>query len=149
VSNRGFTRLEIAIVILIIGILGFIALPHFARAKKDATAALIVGDFTRVAESAMMAYAESEVFPPTDKWGRVPPKLRRYLPPGFSFRHGNVEYRWRRWSLPSGLPTRPQQKVLLGLEVRTKDERLLVSLMGVYQGRVAHVTPTQITMIIL
>mgnify|MGYP001081748553 CR=1 FL=1 len=148
-NTRGFTRLEFAIVLLIAGMLCAMAVPHFTRVKKGVTAAVIVGDFNVVAESAMMAYAVSQSLPPTDRWGRVPPTLRRYLPNGFSFKHAGVEYRWRRWGLPSGLPTRPDQKELLGLEVRTKDAQLLLAVMGVYQGRVAHVTATQITMVIL
>jgi hypothetical protein len=149
VNDRGFTRLELGIVLLIAGILGTIALPHVVRAKKAATAALVVGDFNTIVETATMAYAESQSFPPSDKWGRVPPRFRGYLPRGFSFRHGGVEYRWRRWSLPSGLPARPQQKILVGVEVRTKDPHLLEAVMDVYQGRVTHVTATQLTLVIL
>jgi prepilin-type N-terminal cleavage/methylation domain-containing protein len=147
-NKRGFTLLELVVVLSVIGILAAVATPHYMRARRMAVAARIVCDFNTIVKVSMASYAEHEEFPPSANWGEIPTRFASLLPRNFAFRYRGVTYRWRRWSLPSGLPERPDQDVLVGLEVQTKDPRLLASVVGVYQGRVAQVTEKQITMVI-
>lgn len=148
-NQRGFTLIELAIVLLVIGTLAAVATPHYMRARRGAVAARIVCDFNTIATAAMAAYSENQVFPVSAEWGQVPAEFAPHFPRSFKFRYRGVIYRWRCWSLPSGLPERPDQDILLGVQVQTKDPRLVQSVVGVYQGRVARLTGTQITLVIL
>ncbi|MFH1755791.1 MAG: hypothetical protein ABIA59_08830 [Candidatus Latescibacterota bacterium] len=140
---------EFKIVLLIIMVLSALAFPHFVGASKDAIAAKIVCDFNMISKAAMTAYSVNDEFPASGEWGQLPEEFTSYLPHDFKFCYKNVTYRWRCWSLPSGLPKDPSQKVLLGLQVRTEDAQLLNSIVTVYQGRITQLKEDQVTLVIL
>jgi hypothetical protein len=140
---------EMVFVMSIIVIIILLATPHFVTARKCAMAARIVCDFNAIATATMAVYSENGELPPNDSWGKVPDGLVPYLPAGFEFQHNGVSYRWRRWCLPSGLPERPEQRTLLGVQVRTEDERMLNEVVNVYRGRISQLKENQITLVIL
>ena len=135
--------------LLIIVIITLLAIPHYVSARDSAQAARVVCDFNMISAASIAAYSEIGELPPNDGWGHVPGELVPYLPAGFDFQYKGVSYRWRRWCLPSGLPERPDQKVLLGVQVRTDDERVLNRIVSVYRGRIAQLKEKQITLVIL
>jgi hypothetical protein len=135
--------------LLIVVILLVVATPHYVAARKSAMAARIICDFNMISAAAMAAYSEIGELPPNGGWGNVPGELVPYLPARFEFKHNNVSYRWRRWCLPTGLPERPEQKVLLGVQVRTQDARLLDAVLALYRGRISQLRERQITLVIL
>ncbi len=144
---RSFRNLLPGFFIIVILIL--MAAPHYVAARKSAHAARIVCDFNMISTATMAAYSEIGELPPNDRWGHVPSELIPYLSAGFKFKHKGVTYRWRRWCLPSGLPERPEQRILLGVQVRTEDARMLNEIIIVYQGRIAQLKEKQITLVIL
>ena len=148
-TTISYTYRQLTVVIFIIGTIAAIAAPHFFQASRMAIAARVVSDFNTIHTATVVAYAETGSFPASSDWGQMPPGLVSSLSPGFKFVHGSVSYRWRRWCLPAGMPTRPTQKILLGLQVRTKDRRLLNSIVDVYQGRVNQMKKTQVTLVML
>ncbi len=147
-NRRGFSIIELLVVLVIMGILANIMVPSYGTIKRRAEAAHILGDMSVIRIAALSAYAATGQFPPTAAWGEVPTQFAETLPNGFDFQYKTAAYRWRRWSLPNGLPADPAQTVLLGLEVQTTDEGLIASVKGLYHGAVAFGTSTQITFVL-
>lgn len=109
-------------------------MPKLSDMLRRAEAARVIADFRVVQSAAFDRFAETGIFPRSQAWGSVPPELTASLPQGFTFDRGELVYRWRRWSLPNGLPRRRNQSALLGFEVRTSDRRLMQSIKGLYTG---------------
>lgn len=147
-NRRGWTLLELFIVLVILGVLANIATPAYHDMRKRAEAAQVIGDFSAVRSAAFQQYPESESFPGTGAAGVVPPELVPYLPNGFAFTRGSATYRWRKWSVPGGLPGDPSQTELMGLEIQTADAELLAAIKGLYGGSTAFGSSTQITLVI-
>lgn len=134
-NRRGMTIIELLITLVIVGILANLALPAFAHMRRRADATHVIGDFAAIRVAAFDSYAATGRFPPSGAAGRVPAALVSALPAGFSFRYKSVTYRWRRWSLPNGMPRRRRsQTALLGLEVETRDRALLKAITSAYRG---------------
>ncbi|MGH7567568.1 MAG: type II secretion system protein, partial [Gemmatimonadales bacterium] len=144
----GFSFIELLVVLVIIGILANLVVPTYGTIKRRAEAAHIIGDMSAIRIAALNAYAATGEFPPTAAWGEVPDEFTGTLPNGFDFQYKTAAYRWRRWSLPNGLPADPAQTVLVGLEMQTTDEGLVASVKGLYRGAVAFGTSTQITFVL-
>jgi hypothetical protein len=98
--------------------------------------------------AAFNRFADAGTFPQSAGWGSVPAELAPSLPGSFTFDRNNATYRWRRWSLPNGMPRQPNQKVLLALQVRTTDRRLMQSIKGLYSGPMAFGSATRVTFVI-
>lgn len=147
-NRRGFTLLELFIVLAILGVLANIAVPSYHDMRRRAEAAQVIGDFSAVRSAAFQQYPESESFPATGAAGVVPPEFAAYLPAGFTFTRGTATYRWRKWTIPGGLPGNPSQTELMGLEIQTADAELLAAIKGLYGGSTAFGTATQITLVI-
>jgi prepilin-type N-terminal cleavage/methylation domain-containing protein len=148
-SRRGFTLIELLVVMLIIGILVNISIPAYDGVKRRADAARVVSDFNTIRLAAMDRFADEGTFPRSRGWRRVPPELVSYLPNGFAFQYKNVDYRWRRWSLPNGMPRRASQTELLAVEVRARrDPKIIQSIKGVFRGELAFGTATKVTLVI-
>lgn len=136
-TRRGATIVEMTVVLVIIGILANIAIPAGTAVKRRADAARVIADFNTIRAASLDYFAEKGTFPRTGRRGRVPRELVSSLPGGFKFRYRSVTYRWRRWSLPNGLPRNRRQTVLVGLEIRTRDTALLQSIKKLYRGQLA------------
>ncbi len=147
-KRRGFTIIELLTVVAIIGILVNIAVPATLAVRRRAEAAQVIGDYNVIRNAAYDRYAQVGTYPANGSWGTAPSALVGSLPRGFTFRRGSITYRWRRWTLPNGLPGNPRLTVLLGLEVRTTDSDLMKAIRSVYRGRTAYGTSTTITLVI-
>lgn len=148
-NERGLTMIEMIVVVAIVGILANIAVPAASDMRLRADAASVIADFNTIRAAAFDHYAETGTFPNSEKAGQVPAELVASLPGGFSFQHGEVSYRWRRWSLPNGLPKKKSQKVLVGVEIKTKNKALMEKIKALYRGQVAFGKKDKITFVIL
>lgn len=147
-TRRGFTLIEMFTALSIFGILLNIALPAGTEIKRRADAAHVVADFHTIRAAAFDQFAETGTFPKSGKWGRVPKELVAALPQGFAFSYKTLTYRWRRWSLPNGLPRKRRQTVLLGLQIRSSDRALIRAIKNLYQGDLAFGKAKQVTLVI-
>ena len=69
-NRRGFTMVELIIVILILGILAGISLLRFIDLRNTARAAEVTGDVRSITLAAYNYHADAEVWPP-DEIGRA------------------------------------------------------------------------------
>lgn len=98
-NRRGYTVIELLVVMTVVGIVANIALPAVQRSKKRAEAAAVLADVLTIRHALVDYYASVNDFPRTARWGTVPQDLESSLPTGFVFDDGKVRYRWRRfWS---------------------------------------------------
>src|SRR4051812_24593013 len=97
--SRGFTLVEIMIVVVIIGLLAAIAIPAFQRVRQRSITSRYINDF-RQFESAFQRYAsETGGWPAAGALGTIPAGMTGYLPESFTSSSpmgGNYQ-----WSGPS------------------------------------------------
>lgn len=62
-SQKGFTLVELMIVIVIIGVLAAIAVPKFADSTDDAKAAKVLADFRTIDSALALYYAKNGSYP--------------------------------------------------------------------------------------
>lgn len=147
-NRRGMTLIELLVTLTIIGILANIALPALNSMRRRAEAVRVIADIAAIRTAGLDYYAGANTFPPAGQWGTVPPLLAPSLPTGFAFGFRDVEYRWERWLLPSGLPSDRAQTEMIGVTVRAPDAFLLAALRGVYKGRVTFGSSSEITFVL-
>ena len=147
-KRHGFTLVELMVAMLITGILASLAIPSIGAMVRRADAARVVADMSAIRVAALDYYAANGSYPASGSAGTVPATLAPSLPRGFSFRYKTVTYRWRRFGLPSGLPSSPGQTVLEGVEVATTDRKLMAAITSALRGRFAFGGPTRITFVI-
>lgn len=93
-THAGVTLVELAVVVVMLGILASIAIPRAQDAVRQARATAVMGDM-RTARLALFDYhTEHNTWPPDASPGDVPPGLAPYLPDGFSFEgeHALLDY---------------------------------------------------------
>lgn len=80
--RRGFTLVEIMIVVVIIGILTLLALPAFRIVRRNSQATLLANDY-RAFKSVLEVYAlENGEWPSDTGPGQFPPELAGYIQSG-------------------------------------------------------------------
>lgn len=132
--RAGWSFVELLVVITILGILSSIAIPTVHDAKLKADAVHVIADFSAIRVAAHDNFADEGVYPRNGRWGQVPATFVGSLPRGFAFSYKSAMYRWRRWSLPNGLPRCRSARALLGLEIRSNDRDLIKAIKNGYRG---------------
>lgn len=124
----GFTLVEALTVLMVLSALVRLSIPGVQEVVARAEATRALTDI-RVVEGALEAYlAEHAGFPSEVGSGAASSDLDRYLPEGFSFNRGRYRLELHVWSLPSGLPHRPQARTLAGLVLTTSDPAFAAAL---------------------
>jgi prepilin-type N-terminal cleavage/methylation domain-containing protein len=101
-NRRGYTLIELMIVIVIVGILVRIAVPKVQTMRNRGTAAKIVGAMTVVRHAAYQYSEANGNWPTSSSSGNIPAGLGTYLPRGFSFEQADVELAWQTATTGSG-----------------------------------------------
>ena len=143
-GRRGWTMIELLMVLTIMGILVNLAVPALRLIRRRAEAAHVIGDIRAIQIAAHSHHADRGIFPPTEGFGVVPPTMVPMLPDGFEFRYGTTVYRWHLFGLPDGLPAFPGQTTLLAVEVQTAEPELAAAIRSLYKGRMTFGSPTNI-----
>lgn len=100
-DRRGFTLAELAVTVMVVGILAGLALPNVRYAILKADAAHIVSDAHTVQLAAYEYLYDNGSFPSFSGYGIAPPGLEPYLPDGFSFMYKGVQYAWWSFTFPT------------------------------------------------
>lgn len=93
-ARPGFSFVELLIVVALVGLLANLATVLSFDALRQAQVARVTTD-VQVIGGATQRYAlDNNRLPLTARWRRIPRGLASYLPPGFVFEYGEVEYRF-------------------------------------------------------
>lgn len=131
-NRRGFSLIELMIVVSIMGILASIALPAYQHARRQADAAHLIADFNSIRLAAYNQFTTQGTYPASTGWGVVPAVFAPTLGAGFPFEYKTVDYRWMRWGDPQG--NRGGNLPRFGLEFRTNDKALLAVVRSKFGG---------------
>jgi len=123
-ARRGFSFIELLVVLIFIGLIVRIAVPRFSDMKRRAIAAAIVGDIHTIRVAAYTYYTERSAWPAENGPGVVPNELVSYLPRNFSFDRTDYQYDYESWPLSAGAPGNPNQDAIIGLTVISNDPLL-------------------------
>lgn len=96
-GERGFSLVEMLIVLCILSILARVALPAYVAMQRNARATRAAGDVNVVRTAAFAQYAATGSFPADGATGVVPVDMKRYLPGGFSFQRKDYTLDWESW----------------------------------------------------
>ncbi len=84
-NRRGFTLIELMVVVTIVGLLAALAQPSLQRMLLKAQAAAAIGELN-VLKTALQQYeAEFQSYPAESGEGTIPTGLAPFLPDGYSF----------------------------------------------------------------
>lgn len=93
--RRGFTMIELIVVILVLGLLVNLAVLKYIDLTRSAYSAKIAGDFTAVRLAAYNYEADHNNQWPADVGpGTIPPEMIPYLPPNFQWVTPNYTLDW-------------------------------------------------------
>jgi prepilin-type N-terminal cleavage/methylation domain-containing protein len=120
-SRRGFTFIELLVVMIVIGILAGLGLLKYMDLKHRAMSAQAVADLEAVRLAGYSAWYETGVWPAEASPGVVPPALAPYLAGSFSFSKPEYTLDWENFVPPGGGPTAGMQ---LGVVLVSSNARL-------------------------
>jgi len=123
-KKLGFTMVEVLTTLMVMSVVVRIGIPNYQEVRLKAEAVQVAGDFNVVRQAAFEHLAENHGWPRDFGAGQIPPELASYLPDGFSFQRGRYQLDWENWVLPSGLPSNPDARAILGLSIVTEDRAL-------------------------
>jgi type II secretory pathway pseudopilin PulG len=148
-ARRGYSFVELLVVLIFIGLIVRIAVPRFSDMKRRAIAGAVVADIHTIRVAAYTYYTEKSLWPAEVGPGTVPNELVPHLPQYFSFTHPDYTYDYEDWALSGGLPGNPQQSNIIAVSVQTQDPRLAAQLLKMAgKGFVPFASATKVTFFI-
>ena len=84
-DERGFTMVELVVVVLIVSILAAIAQPHYSTMRTRARAAQVVSELDNLRSAVVRFQGLNHAWPPEALVGMVPVGLEAQLQDGYTF----------------------------------------------------------------
>ncbi len=123
--RRGFTFIELLIVMIVIGMLAGLALLKYIDLRHRAMSAHAIADLETIRLAGYSAWYETGVWPGEVGPGVTPAGLAPYLSGGFSFTKPEYTLDWENFVPPGGGPTGGMQ---LGVVLTSSNARLTQAL---------------------
>lgn len=140
-APRGFTLIELMLVVVIIGILTRIALPKYRQVRTRAQAAAYISELNVIRGAAYQAFENNQRWPLNAPVGRIPADLKSLLPGSLSFTPAKtVSYDWLLAGMPRGDPARARRSALMGMGIRTTDLALRAEIQRQLKGQPTYVS---------
>ena len=128
--DRGFTMTELAIVLVVLGIIAAVAIPHYVGILRDTRAMQTVANIYAVRAAAYLYYGDNAHWPAETGLGAVPPELVDKLPPGFTFVQLPFQLDWENWSSRTFPAGDPRNGVTVGISIECRDPTMLDAVAG-------------------
>ena len=122
-STRGFTLIEVFIVLVILSILSSVGLFKYIDFRQQAYAASVAADMSAVKIAAITAWTDSEQWPPDAGPGVEPAEIRAHLPGNVTFINTDYTLDWDNLSGGGG-----GGPYLVGISVTTTNPALMTHL---------------------
>ena len=134
-ADKGFTMMELMIVMTVIGILAAVAIPAYFGLVSNTRAAQAVADLQAVRAAVYLSYGDTGKWPDESQAGVAPDGLAANLPRNFSFTNQwyTIDYdNWmplHQWgTLPPGTTT------AIGVSIVCRDPKLLTRIQGLIKN---------------
>lgn len=96
-NERGFTLVELAVVVLIIGIVAALAQPPFTHMRTRARAAQAVSELGNLRSAVLRFQGLNHEWPPEAAAGIIPVGLQAHLQDGYSFSRSGYTLDYDNW----------------------------------------------------
>ncbi len=93
-DRRGFTLIELIVVVIVIAILASIAVFRYIDLQNDALAARVASDMEGIRVAAIALHSDTETWPANSGAGQVPPGLAPLIPGNLSWDTDQYTYAW-------------------------------------------------------
>ncbi|MBM4186557.1 MAG: type II secretion system protein [Gemmatimonadetes bacterium] len=127
--RRGFTLVEMLMVLIVLGLLATIALLKYIDLRNTARTAALTGDFRAITVAVVNYYAEYENWPPESGAGQIPNGLTPFLSGDLANSFDRPEYTLDYDNLTAG------GTPLIGVSVTTPDSRLMAKFIQTFGNR--------------
>ena len=134
-AGRGFTLLELVIVVLVIGILTGLAVPAYFGFVSNTRAAQAVADLQALRAAVYLYYGDTGRWPNEEAAGFIPPGVAPNLPKNFSAANKWYTLDYDNW-MPLHLAGRAPSgtKTAIGVSIVSRDPKLLVRIQGLIKN---------------
>lgn len=123
-AERGFTAVELMVVLAILAVLVRIAIPVYQGVARDAVASQVLGDFNAIRAAAVAQFEATGQYAPDGVTGVVPQGMAPFLPRDFKFTKPNYQLDWENWAVSDSSNSGATAGMVLALTVVTPDERV-------------------------
>ncbi|MFN8572417.1 MAG: prepilin-type N-terminal cleavage/methylation domain-containing protein [Gemmatimonadaceae bacterium] len=134
-NRRGFSLIELFVVLVVLGIIARLAVPRYHTMKDRAICAKIIGDVNAIQHAIGSLHADTNGWPSNTGPGSVPPELITYLPAQFTFVKPEYTLELNVAPPPTGSPV---DNAIVTVDVTSTDPDLLLLLPFVAQPAMAH-----------
>lgn len=137
-AERGFSLIELVIVLMIISLLLRIGLPAYDSVRRGAIAARAAGDVAVIRIGAAAQFTATGGYAPDAVGGVTPAGMGAYLPHDFSFRPKDYELDWENWTVADTSANPNGNGQILAVTVTAQDPEVGLRVLDVVGRNCTH-----------